>query len=201
MRVCPHVLMSKSAVTQQIIRTTSVVLLVWLTSTLFVPAYADQNDQSLDRYFEQLQEADSNAQSQDIQNKIWQAWLSAPDSNSTYLMSQLNAAMSLGQHELALQLSDQLIDSTPLFAEAWNKRATLHYLMGNHGQSVADIKQTLALEPRHFGALSGLGLIFMSAGRYEAALEAFNKVLEISPASDNARGSVARARSLIGDDI
>ncbi len=201
MRVCTHVLMSKSAFTQQLIRTTSVVLMVWLTSTLLVPAYADQNDQSLDRYFEQLQKADSNAQTQDIQNKIWQAWLSAPDSNSTYLMSQLNAAMSLGQHELALQLSDQLVDSTPLFAEAWNKRATLHYLMGNHGKSVADIKQTLALEPRHFGALSGLGLIFMSAGRYEAALEAFNKVLEISPASDNARGSVARARSLIGDDI
>lgn len=193
--------MSKSAFTKQLIRTTLVVLMVWLTSTLLGPAYADQNDQSLDRYFEQLQKADSNEQTQDIQNKIWQAWLSAPDSNSTYLMSQLNAAMSVGQHELALQLSDQLVDSTPLFAEAWNKRATLHYLLGNHRQSVADIKQTLVLEPRHFGALSGLGLIFMSAGRYEAALEAFNKVLEISPASDNARGSVARARSLIGDDI
>jgi len=177
------------------------VYLLCVCSLWFSPAYADQNDQSLEGYFEQLQNASSNAETQAIQNQIWQAWLSAPDENSTYLMSQLNSAMAAGQHQLALLLSNQLIDSTPKFAEAWNKRATVYYLLGDHKLSVADIKETLVLEPRHFGALSGLGLIFMSAGQYEAALDVFNKVLEISPSSDNALGSVARAKSLIGDDI
>ena len=72
---------------------------------------------------------------------------------------------------------------------------------GNHGQSVADIKETLILEPRHFGALSGLGLIFMSSGNFEAALDAFSRVLQISPSSANARGSIARVQSLIGDEV
>jgi len=125
----------------------------------------------------------------------------APDTNAESLMSQVSYAMSVGQNELALRLSDQLVDSRPDYAEGWNKRATVQYLLGNHQYSVSDIKETLLLEPRHFGALSGLGLIFMAAGNYAAAVDAFEAVLEISPASDNARGSVARAKSLLGDDI
>ncbi len=162
---------------------------------------ADQNDPQLPSLFDQLQQSESNAQTREIEAKIWDRWLDSSDQNAQALMTQISYAMSVGEYQLSLRLCNQLVDSNPDFAEAWNKRATLHYLLGNHAQSVADIQQTLLLEPRHFGALSGLGLIFMASGNYEAALEAFNSVLKLSPGSDNARGSVARAKSQIGEEI
>jgi len=169
----------------------------------FVPqlVWADQTDPALEPLFEQLQNATTNDQAKAIEEQIWQIWLATDDKNAAALMSQLTYAMSLGQYELALELCNQLVDSSPEFSEAWNKRATVQYLLGNHGLSVADIKQTLVLEPRHFGALSGLGLIFMASGNYDAALDAFNAVLAISPSSANARGSAASAQSMIGEDI
>ena len=74
--------------------------------------------------------------------------------------------------ERALSLADELIEAAPEFAEAWNKRATIHYLLGDDDASVLDIRETLAREPRHFGAISGLGLIFLRQGDEAAALEA-----------------------------
>ena len=176
-------------------------LIVVLSALVSTNSFADQNDPQLESLFDSLQQAQSNSEAQSIENQIWQIWFDAPDESSASMLSQITYAMSVGQHELALKLSDQLVDSAPEFAEGWNKRATIQYLLGNHGQSVADIKATLLLEPRHFGALSGLGLIFMRSGNYEAALDAFSRVLEISPESANARGSVARVQSLIGDEI
>jgi len=172
-----------------------------MASLFSVAGLADQTDSALEPLFEQLQQAKSNSQAKAIEAQIWQLWLDTEDENAAALMSQLTYAMSVGQHQLALKLSNQLIDSNPDFAEAWNKRATIQYLLGNHGLSVADIKQTLLLEPRHFGALSGLGLIFMASGNYNAALDAFNAVLNLSPGSTNARNSVASARSMIGEGI
>lgn len=162
---------------------------------------ADQSHPQLDSLFEALQQAPSDSQSRQIEGEIWQRWLEAPDQNAAYLITQISTAMSVGQNELALKLANQLVDSTPSFAEAWNKRATIQYVLGNHALSVADIKQTLILEPRHFGALSGLGLIFTDSGNYAAALDAFNQVLKLSPSSLNAQASVARVEALIGDDI
>jgi len=163
--------------------------------------FADQNNAELEPLFEQLKQAKSDSQAKAIEAQIWQHWLAIEDKNAAALLSQLTYAMSLGQNELALEISNQLIDSNADFAEGWNKRATIHYLLGNHGLSVADIKQTLLLEPRHFGALSGLGLIFMASGNFLAALDAFNAVLKLSPGSANARNSVARAKSMIGEGI
>jgi len=180
-----------------------VALLLALTAqaTFLAPLGADQTDPGLESLFDTLLQASNNTEAQRVEGEIWQRWLNAPDANSAALMSQISAAMSTGQHALALELCNQLVDASPDYAEAWNKRATIQYLLGNHGRSVADIKETLLLEPRHFGALSGLGLIFMASGNYEAALDVFVKVQEISPASDNAKGSIARARSLLGKDI
>ena len=164
-------------------------------------ARADQSAVELDALFKALGNATSNYETNQIQNEIWQQWLIAPDENANLLMSQLHAAMSSGQHQFALEICNQLVDSNPEYAEAWNKRATVHYLMGSHALSIADIKQTLLLEPRHFGALSGLGLIFTASGQYEAALDAFNEVLKISPSSANAKGSIKHVQSLLGTEI
>jgi tetratricopeptide (TPR) repeat protein len=81
----------------------------------------------------------------------------------------------------ALAAFDELVRLAPDFAEGWNKRATLHYLMGNLSASLADIDRTLKLEPRHFGALSGRGLVYLALGREEPALAAFDAALAIYP--------------------
>ena len=164
-------------------------------------ASADQRDPELDELFTSLKQASDGSQASQIESKIWQHWLQAPDSNSTALLSQVVSAMESGDYQLALKLCSQLVDSNPDFAEAWNKRATLQYLIGNHSRSVADIRETLALEPRHFGAISGLGLIFMRAGDLDAALAAFEQVLVISPQSESSIASIKRVREEMGREI
>jgi Flp pilus assembly protein TadD len=81
----------------------------------------------------------------------------------------------------ALATFNQLVIDAPAFAEAWNRRATIHFLLGNYKESEADIVKTLQLEPFHFGALSGRGLVLLSQGQYEAARNAFSRALEVNP--------------------
>lgn len=177
-------------------------LCLWLCSLIASGVlFADQKAAELPGLFEQLQSASNPADVASIESEIWQHWLTAPDDNSALLMSQLNHAMASRELSIALLLSNQLVDSTPEFAEGWNKRATIHYLMGDNDASVADIRETVLLEPRHFGAISGLGLILLRAGNQEAALEAFEKVLAISPGSPSANASVERVRRELGREI
>ena len=89
--------------------------------------------------------------------------------------------MNDGQLETALNFFDEVIRLAPGFAEGWNKRATVFYLMKNLDRSVNDIAQTLRLEPRHFGALSGLGLINQALGHTKAAIRAYERALKINP--------------------
>ena len=101
--------------------------------------------------------------------------------------------MSENQYPTALAAFDEVVRKAPNFAEGWNARATLHYLMDNYDDSIRDIQHTLSLEPRHFGAISGLGLIYLELGEEAAALRAFEKALEINPHLTDAK---ARAREL-----
>ena len=164
-------------------------------------ATADQTAAELPALFDQLRNAENQSAASVLESRIWRLWLEAPDDGAAALMSQLTLAMQAGELDLALALSNQLIDSNPEFSEAWNKRATVHYLMGNSDASVNDIRETLVLEPRHFGAISGLGLIFMRQGNFAAALQAFERVLAITPASSNAQRSAQRMRDEIGKKI
>lgn len=164
-------------------------------------AQADQTDPELNPLFDKLANAADASEASLIEIQIWQHWLAAPDANSEALMSQVVAAMQTRQLTLGIKLSDQLIDSSPDFAEAWNKRATLHYLVGDVDSSVEDIEQTVKLEPRHFGAISGLGLIFLKRGDYQNALDAFEQVLKISPQSQSTLRSIERVRNKLGDKI
>jgi len=162
---------------------------------------ADQNAPELPALFDELQFASEPSAVALIEKQIWQHWLDAPDENSALLMFQVGQAMSAGELDIALMLSNQLVDSSPDYSEAWNRRATIHYLMGNNDASVADIRETVLLEPRHFGAISGLGMIFLRDKNPEAALDAFEKVLAISPNSPGALESVARVRRELGREI
>ena len=177
---------------------------LWLLAICTLHAgsvFADQNAEELPALFNDLKAASSQAEASGIETRIWEYWLQAPDDVSARLINEISLAMSGSDLAVALQLSDELVESHPQFAEAWNKRATLHYLMGKNAESVADIRETIALEPRHFGAISGLGLIFLREQNFEAALEAFEQVLAISPASESAQQSVARLRQELGREI
>ena len=91
------------------------------------------------------------------------------------------AAMNAAAYKVSLRAFDNIVAAAPDFAEGWNKRATVHYLMGNLDASMRDIQQTLSLEPRHFGALSGMGLIFDAIGDPAAAVRVLQRTLTLHP--------------------
>lgn len=142
---------------------------------------ADQNDPRLDKLFEMLLQVEDRNRAEAVQNLIWGIWFEAPNTSTGMLLQQGQAAMTGGDYPKALQAFDALVALEPEFAEAWNRRATLHYLMGNYPASISDVERTLRLEPRHFGAMSGLGLIYDAMGEEEAALAAFKEALKMNP--------------------
>jgi tetratricopeptide (TPR) repeat protein len=150
------------------------------------PAAADQKDPRLDKLFQQLKTATSTEESYPIEIQIWQIWTEANDTNIDALMdigiaSMNDPGQSAAEYKKALQAFDKVVSLAPGFAEGWNKRATLLYLLGRYEDSIKDIEKTLALEPRHFGALSGLGLCEAQLHREKEAFDAFEKALAINP--------------------
>jgi tetratricopeptide (TPR) repeat protein len=157
---------------------------------------------SLDGLFQELREAPSEHEAKKSEEAILRMLHQSGSATATLLLKRASAAIQAGDQMLALDLLDSVIALEPEFAEAWNKRATLHYLRADYGKAIADIEQTLVLEPRHFGAISGLGLIMRSLGRDEAALEIFTEVLEIHPFLEGAKKAVDELRpTLQGQDI
>ena len=151
------------------------------TLTFSVPTQASQNDARLPALFDQLKAAASPEDAGSIEQAIWQIWLlSGNGSVDAHVLRGLQA-MGEGRNEEALSAFTKAADAQPDFAEAWNKRATVNYLLGRFDDSVLDIQKTLSLEPRHFGALSGLGLINLAMGREREALKAFEAGLRIHP--------------------
>ena len=102
-------------------------------------------------------------------------------------MSLATQRMNTQRYPEAMLAFNQIVENFPNYAEAWNKRATLNYLLGNTDESIADIERTLELEPRHFGALSGLGLVYIQRKQLSKAKEAFEDLIEVHPNSPNAK--------------
>ena len=107
-------------------------------------------------------------------------------------------SMGAGNFQDSIETFGRIVEQAPKFAEGWNKRATAYYLDGQLDASVRDIQRTLALEPRHFGAISGMGLIFLRKGDDHGALEAFEEVLRIHPHAQGARLRVEQLRQKLG---
>jgi len=150
------------------------------------PAWGDQNAGNLDTLFRELAAAEYPMTAQQLESEIWRTWLESGDSEVNAVMRQGIEAMSDRELDTAIDQFSEAIDMAPDFAEAWNKRATAHYLNGEPVQSMRDIQKTLSLEPRHFGAISGMGLIFLQRGDERSALEAFERVLDIYPLAPGA---------------
>jgi len=166
------------------------VLVLLAMLVIAATARADQTDPRLDGLFADLQTIEGGQRADAIANQIWSIWIASDDEAANELMSAGIALMSLGRPLEALHRFDKLVEIAPQFAEAWNKRATVHYLLDHYQQSVDDIERTLALEPRHFGALSGLGLIYMETGDDDIALRAFESALKVNPHLSGARHNI-----------
>jgi len=171
---------------------------VLLAACWALPAAADQNDRRLDGLFAQLQSTRDATEAAAIQEHIWALWFETEDQDVNLLMYVGNAAMNRGRYEAALAAFDRVVEMAPEYAEGWNRRATLYYLMGSYAASVSDVERTLALEPRHFGALAGLGLINVRLGRTDQAIEAFRRALKVNP---HLTGAKANLDGLLGERI
>jgi tetratricopeptide (TPR) repeat protein len=179
--------------------TATVALSCWLAGQ---PLQAAQDDPRLDSLFEQLHQTSDSAEAQLIQSYIWALWVEAHDDGLNRLMDGGTRAMQVGDHNEAIGMFGQLIEVAPDFAEAWNKRATVYYMIGRYDDSIADCMKVLELEPRHFGALSGLGLIYTSMDDKPAALHWFREALRQNPHMDNIRERVEDlAREVEGEAI
>ena len=153
--------------------------------------YAFAQNSKIDSLFMKLKDEDTKNY-QEIEEKIWSEWRKSGSTKSDLLLRCGMDAMSRGDFIASVEHLSAAIDYTPNFAEAWNMRATVFFLMKKYNLSVSDIQQTLKLNPRHFGALSGLGMIFERSGKPKQALEVYKKLLEVHPRSRNAIQSVNR---------
>jgi len=165
-------------------------LALLLVLTLSAPAQATQADPQLEALFQRLQATKDDGEGEALQQAIWTAWTKTDDPAAARMMAIGIIAMGQDRLDDALSTFDALVEAAPDFAEAWNKRATVHYLMGNLDASVADIEETLKLEPRHFGALSGLGLIYQEVEKWDAALRAFETALKVNPHMPTVRANI-----------
>jgi tetratricopeptide (TPR) repeat protein len=154
---------------------------------------ADQRDPSLPTLFKFLKSAQHSDQAGPVEDRIWEIWSMTGDPKLDRLMATSSAAMERGDYQGALLDIDRILKARPDFAEGWNKRATVYFLMGDYQQAIADIDRTLELEPRHFGALSGLGMSNLKLGRDAAAADAFRRLLTIDPLYPNARRNLKLA--------
>ncbi|MEM6492524.1 MAG: tetratricopeptide repeat protein [Pseudomonadota bacterium] len=160
---------------------------------------AGQADPRLDTLFAGLAAAENRADAAPYEALIWILWQRTDNVAAAASVESGLDALSRRDGEAAIALLSGAIEAAPEFAEAWNKRATAYYLLGDYRRSIADIERVLALEPRHFGALSGLGLIFDALGDHENALAAYRAALAINPHLPAAQSRVAELnRSLQG---
>ena len=136
---------------------------------------------TLDRLLDDLKAAGTATEAEAITAQIWRRWFEVDNAQARQLMDQAQLARRAGAFDDALALLDRIVQLAPDYAEGWNQRATVLFMLRRDDESVADIQRVLALEPRHFGALSGLGLIHLRARNWQAALAALERALAVHP--------------------
>jgi tetratricopeptide (TPR) repeat protein len=155
--------------------------------------------QRLDHLFGTLQSTKDEQEADTAVAEIWRLWLQSGTPDLDERMEQANKLIGHGLHALALPVLDDLLKRAPDWAEAWNRRATVLYLVGEHDRSLADIERVLALEPRHFGALAGIGLIRIARGEYRAALAAYRRALTVNPFLKERRQLIPALEEKVGE--
>jgi tetratricopeptide (TPR) repeat protein len=184
---------------------------LFVFSAVSLPARADDpaarpvaatKEARLDQLFADLKRERNEKAAERIAGRIWNEWFQSGSASIDLMMQWSQKAIEDQKFDVALDFLDQVVTLQPTYAEGWNRRATVHFMMKNYGKSMSDIDHTLQLEPRHFGALSGLAQIMAETGHKQSALEAWQRVLGIYPMMRSAQDQVATlSEELAGEGI
>jgi tetratricopeptide (TPR) repeat protein len=146
-----------------------------------LPKAGTDKTQGLDFLFGALKAAPDEASAKHVEARIWAIWLHTPSDTTMLLMTRAKAALDAKNIDVAIKLLDAVVKLHPEYLEGWNRRATLYYMKNDYTRSLQDIEQVLAREPRHFGALAGLGMIMQDLGDEKRALDAYRRALAVNP--------------------
>lgn len=149
-----------------------------------LPKVGGDRTRNLDFLFGALKAAPDDDSAKHVEARIWAQWLQTPSDTAALLMVRAKTALEAQNLDVAIQLLDAVVKLRPDYIEGWNRRATIYYLKNDYAHSLEDIQQVLIREPRHFGALAGLGMIMQDLGDDKRALDAFRKALAINPHLD-----------------
>jgi tetratricopeptide (TPR) repeat protein len=179
----------------------------WVAAALFacaigsvpaVPVRADDapaergRTEILDELYEKLAKAESEQVADMLTGSIVRIWRDSGSDTVDLLIDRATDLIEEEDFETALQILDEVVQLAPAYAEGWNKRATVHFKLRNYDASVSDIQHALVIEPRHFGAMSGLAAMLNETGRDQAALEVYRKVLALHPFLDSAQKAIKK---------
>ncbi|MGB2440132.1 MAG: tetratricopeptide repeat protein [Candidatus Puniceispirillaceae bacterium] len=185
-------------------RLAAMLLAIIVLAIIVLPApslLADQTDARLPALFTELRTTSEAEKAKIVAAEIWRIWSEHSDNDRLSERLKIGIAqMEAGRLRQAEQIFTTIIDTDPAFAEAWNKRATVYFLMGAYDRSKRDIAQTILREPRHFGALSGLGLVETHLGNYEAALNAYEQAIALHPYLENYEEITTALKKLVAGE-
>ena len=166
-----------------------------------VTSSSEDRNIKLNQLFKELKKSNNSFIAFEIEMKIWDIWSTHPTQKElTESLANGSNLMSRGELEKAYEIFSVIIDSAPDWAEGWNKRATVLYLMGRYQESLEDIDEVLKHESRHFGALSGQGLVQTALENYEKAIKSYEAVQKIYPSIKSAEVMIPQLKKLIKDN-
>ena len=173
------------------------IIAIFVNFLLITNIYSSERDKELNKLFIDLQVDNINS-AYVIEQKIWKIWSTHPtDKNLTLILKKGSNLINVNKPRDAINVFTNLIDLDPLWAEAWNKRATVFYLIGEYQKSQDDINKVLKLEKRHFGALAGQGLVNIKLENYEKAIKSYEKAQQIYPSMQSPKIMIEKIEELI----
>jgi len=173
-----------------------IIIIIFSVFLIFSVKANDQQKQ-LERLFNDLK-VDNFSLANVVEQKIWKVWSTHPNSKDLTMMLTLGSDFVNNKElEKAIEIFTEVIDLDPSWAEAWNKRATVYYMIGEFEKSQADINKVLELESRHFGALAGQGLVNIELKNYEKAIKSYQQAQEIYPSMQSPNIMIEKIKKLI----
>ena len=176
------------------------IILSLLFLTFSTNSYSDQNSSKLDDLFDELFNVQDISQQNKIVSNIWAEWTKIDNPESQKIMDMVPYFFQSRNYDEAIEALSYLIEKEPNFSEAYNKRATFYFMMGDFENSMKDIETTLALEPRHFGALDGMSRILISHKKYDQAFKVYEEMMKLMPNDVTLHMKMDRLNNLIYDD-
>ena len=176
-------------------------ILVFILFIIPSVSMANERDTRLDKLFDELENLNSKLTSE-IEQQIWKIWSTHPTNKElTVKLEEGSSLVRVNEFLKAIEIFTEVIDKDPKWAEAWNKRATVLYLIGDYQASQNDINKVLSLEKRHFGALAGQGLVNIKLKNYEKAIKSYQQALEIYPTMKSPEIMIKQIEVLIKEEL